>query len=158
MAKLKTSRGWAIVDKEDLPLLEQYRWSFAGNGYVANKSAGPTIYLHRLVVRAPKGTYVDHINHDKLDNRKANLRFCTQTQNRANSVLNKRGTISGFKGVALFKNLPVGTKRWRACIKVNHKVKSPGYYHSAKEAALAYNNAALETFGEFALLNKARNG
>jgi hypothetical protein len=90
----------------------------------------------------------DHINHNKLDNRKSNLRVCTDLQNARNSTYRPNNT-SGFKGVSLRKKY--GT--WSADIKINYFHKFLGYFSSPEEAAHAYDNAAKEIYGEFAKTN-----
>jgi hypothetical protein len=91
---------------------------------------------------------VDHINGDKLDNRRANLRVATKTQQRQNQRVTRRNT-SGFKGVSRISS----TGRWRARIKVSGRQMPCGVYATAESAALAYDAAAREYFGEFARLN-----
>jgi hypothetical protein len=107
-----------------------------------------TISIHRLVMDAPKGMYVDHINGNALDNRKSNLRLCTNAQNCRNTgpYLNNK---SGYRGVCWHKR----DKQWRAQIKHNGKVIWIGGYQDKEEAARAYDNKALELQGEFANLN-----
>lgn len=112
----------------------------------------------------PKGFLVDHINGDKLDNRRSNLRLATRSENEANKQKRRGhkksdGTTknhSKYKGVALMK----GRKKcWRAIISTNAnnagetKQVHLGTYYTEKEAAEAYNKAALEMFGEFAVIN-----
>lgn len=113
-----------------------------------NKSLN--IKLHREVVGAIKGEEVDHINHNRLDNRRENLRICSKTQNMHN-IPNGRGK-SSYKGVSMDSR--VKFKKWRATIVVNKKQIGLGYYLTELEAALAYNKAALQYFGEYACINK----
>ena len=110
--------------------------------------------FHRLLlgVSNPK-IFVDHINHNGLDNRRENLRFCTSTQNQGNARKGGRGS-SLYKGVHFSSEIKRANKPWRARIKVNGKYKYLGSYTSEKDAAIVYNKAALEYFGEFACLNE----
>jgi hypothetical protein len=120
-------------------------------------------YLHTMVWEKvhdtvlPKGFLVDHINGDKLDNRRCNLRLATRTDNEANKK--KRRTQSGgapsskYKGVSKAVDKP-RTKPWRVTITVDKKQYALGMYASEKEAGLAYNKAAIEKFGEFAYINE----
>lgn len=102
-------------------------------------------YLHRLVMDAPKEMQVDHINGDKLDNRKENLRVCTNTENAKN-----RPAFSGkYKGVHFAKK----QRKWVAQITVNRKIYNLGSHENAEHAALAYNEAAIKYHGEYAYLN-----
>lgn len=91
---------------------------------------------------------VDHINRNGLDNRRANLRPATPSQNQANRCV-RRDSHSAFKGVSWYPD----RNRWRARITVDQKIRSLGYYTTAEEAARAYDAAALNAFGEYARLN-----
>lgn len=121
--------------------------------YVGNKKGYPSYkreYLHRLITKAPKGLFVDHINGDKLDNRKKNLRICTSAQSACNTKTSSNSK-SGFKGVW---KLPYG--RWCAQITKNREKIHVGVFDTPEEAALAYNKKAKELHGEFAWLNKVK--
>lgn len=100
--------------------------------------------LHRRIAQPSKGECVDHINGDKLDNRRSNLRLCDESQNAANrhAVLSK----SGLKGVCWEKQ----TRKWRATITVHYKQISLGRYHKLDDAKQAYNKASVKYFGKFA--------
>jgi hypothetical protein len=107
-----------------------------------------TQYLHRYLLNAPSGILCDHINGDTLDNRRSNLRLVTAWQsnlNRQKSIANK----SGYKGVFLHKP----TMKWEASIGMNERTIHIGLFKTKEEAALAYNDAAIKYFGEFARLN-----
>ena len=108
-----------------------------------------TIQMHRQIISAPKGSIVDHININGLDNRKANLRIATGIQNLWNS---RRGMNSGrskYKGVSWIS----GRKKWRVVLCNNREKIQLGYFDDEKEAAKVYNEAALKYRGEFAVLN-----
>ena len=92
---------------------------------------------------------VDHINGNTLDNRKSNLRVVTQSKNMAHRLRPKRKGSSKYWGVYYVKK----HKRWRASIKVNRKTRYLGHFKQEKDAARAYNEAALFHFGECATLN-----
>lgn len=116
-------------------------------------SDGPgkkTILMHRVIVSAPEGIQVDHINSNTLDNRSTNLRLCTNRQNAQNSVL-RSSNKSGFKGVR--KRLP--NWGWQARIRISGEQICLGTFATAEEAAGAYDAAAITYFGEFARTNKA---
>jgi hypothetical protein len=152
----------AVVDDDDFNFVNQYRWQIV-NGYAktrifigraSNWKAGiyhykyKGIYMHRFVMDAQPGQEIDHINRNKLDNRKANLRFCTQSQNTANSF-GKLRKYSKYKGVTKTK----GSRGWIAQIMVNYSQIYLGTFPTEKDAAIAYNEAAKIHFGEFAHIN-----
>jgi type V secretory pathway adhesin AidA len=146
-----------VFDDEDYELISNYKWFPAKNYYTVYAIAhGPTINgkretirMHRLILGATKDKLVDHKNRNGLDNRKENLRLCTATQNKYNQRA-YTGSISEYKGVTFDKE----TIKWRARISVENKRLHLGRFSSEKEAAEAYNKAAVEYFGEFALLNE----
>lgn len=143
--KLKLQTGnYAVIDESDYELVSRYKW-YEDHGYARTSSNGKKIYMHRLVMGSPS-SQVDHINRDRLDNRKANLRVCSDLQNKWNLPKQKRNK-SGYKGVTRHSNL------WRATIVVNGKQKSLGYHKEKLDAARAYDKAALEYFGEYAAIN-----
>ncbi len=142
-----------IIDDENLEVLNNGKWGVTRSNYVyrnGNADNGRrVILLHRLLIKAKKGQTVDHINGNPLDNRIANLRICTQSQNIQNSR-KKRGCSSNYKGVWWSKN----AKKWQAAITPpGGRQRGIGYYNSEIEAAKAYNAEAEKLFGEFALLN-----
>ncbi len=145
---------YTLVDDEAYEWLSAIKWS-AVETKSGLKAKGvwkrENTYIHRLIMKSPKGLVVDHINHNTLDNRKDNLRACTQSQNCMNKVSN-RGK-SKYKGVT-YSNDRKRIRRWRAIINQNGKNISLGRYKTPEEAALAYNTKAKEIFGEFAYLNE----
>lgn len=157
MAKLpygKIKRGYATVDKSILPELLKYSWFRTTQGYVATRvvenDKKRDVLLHRLILNAPEKMVVDHINGNGLDNRKANLRLCTQQQN----TFNSKSTVNnkhGYKGIRFDKRQP--RKGWIAQITFNRKNIYLGSHYTKEEAALTYNEAAKKYFGEFANLN-----
>jgi hypothetical protein len=140
-----------IIDEEDVPLIKPYKWYVCKDGYlfrhikIANKRT--TISMHRFISNADKTTQIDHINGNRKDNRKCNLRKATPRQNRFNTV--KYKGISKYKGVSWNKKV----KKWRAAIHFNKKYYSLGYFYNECDAAIAYNKKALELFGEYAKIN-----
>jgi len=148
------TRGlWAIVDDADYSRVSKHVWSAARRACATYAAAGFWIegrskndYLHRFVMNPPEGMQVDHINGNGLDNRKSNLRVCTNAQNNANHA-KRRGSALEKRGV-----FRVG-KKFRAVIAPNGVSKHIGYFHTEEEAAIAYDNAAKEAYGEFAYQN-----
>lgn len=154
MKKIPLSRGLeAIIDDDDYELLSKYSWSVGGGTRrypyaITTIQKNKSLKMHRLIMRAKKNQLIDHINHDTLDNRKENLRICTQSQNQANRKKHKK-TSSKFKGVNFYKRV----NAWRARIQINKKDINIGWFLLEREAAIAYNEVAKKHFGEFALLN-----
>ena len=101
--------------------------------------------MHQLILKAPSGFCIDHINGNGLDNRKQNLRIATQSQNLANKPFFK----GKFKGVSFSKRNKILSKPW--AVKVGRK--HIGYFSTEEEAAMAYDKSAIEMYGEFAWLN-----
>jgi hypothetical protein len=141
----------ALIDTADNLLACGFGWRKIGNGYVQASRGDFTIYLHRLIAGAGPKDYVDHINGDPLDNRSANLRLCNASQNHANRGADRRrlGSTSRHKGVSWDKR----RSKWVAHVHVDGRTRYLGRYASEDEAALAYNAAAVEAWGEFARLN-----
>lgn len=136
----------AIVDAEDYEMLSQFNWCVNG-GYAYNTACGP---MHRFLLAPPSGAMVDHMNGDKLDNRRSNLRICSNSQNQANRQV-FRG-VSPFKGV-VWQKRKNNTGAWKAQLVVRGEIKYLGVFDTDVEAAAAYNAAAIDHFGDFAFLN-----
>lgn len=141
---------YAIVDDQDYKGIILHRWYIAEDGYVAATIKKQKMYLHKFVLNVEG--MVDHIDRDKLNFVRTNLRPCTHTENMRNRGL-FRNNSSGYKGVSWDK----GTKKWRARIDANGKKYHIGYFVQSKDAAKAYDKWATELFGEFAYLNFPTN-
>ena len=142
---------FALVDNEDFEWLSQHRWHLMSSGYAARaiplRGKLKFILMHRLIMATKRGFEVDHKDMNKLNNQKLNLRNVTPAQNKTLRPKLKSNT-SGFQGVVFAQN------KWRAQISVNEKCLFLGQYQAKIEAALAYNEAAKNYFGEFAHLNQ----
>lgn len=125
----------AIIDAEDVNKIRYTKWKLSASGYAANtpKYSGSNKHMHRVILDTDQ--FVDHINHNTLDNRKCNLRVVTKAQNMMNS---------NFKGVS--RN---GCK-WYAYIKINQKMLNLGNYLDEEEALYARWYAEQVLFKEFA--------
>jgi hypothetical protein len=141
----------AIVDDEDYEFLSQSNWSRNNKGYACKKvriNGKPrNCYMHRVLLNAQKGESVDHINGNRLDNRRENMRLATVSQNAMNRALSSRGN-NRYKGVSLHKG------KYEAKIRFNKKYIYLGRHVKEEEAAKAYNEAAKKYFGEYARLNQ----
>lgn len=157
MKEIKLTKGYvSIVDDEDFVELSKYKWQYhlgyAKRGiYNKEKRNNDNIKMHTQIMNTPKGLVVHHINHNRLDNRKDNLRICSVRDNHKSQKQPKsgRGYTSKYQGVYLRKK----TGSWCARIKVDYKNILLGDFKIEKHAAAAYNEAAKKYFGDFAVLN-----
>lgn len=151
--QLSNSGFVAFIDDEDYERCNKYKWHLNHrNKRITNISAsvdGKTQVLSRFILNYLGDLQIDHIDRNPLNNIKNNFRFCTNAQNNINQSPPKNNT-SGYKGVTRNKQL----NKWTAQIKVNYKRIYLGDYKDPKDAARAYNAAAIKHFGEFAYLNK----
>jgi hypothetical protein len=156
VATIKLSRGEvAIVDDEDFSALSQFKWhlrqsrvggtKYAEHSYRLN-GRKDNFSMHQLVMLFPEKD-IDHINGNGLDNRKENLRLCSNSQNHMN-IPKMRGNFSSkYKGVSR------RGKKWRATIRKNGQHKEIGLFTTELDAAKAYDCAAIDLFGAFASVN-----
>ena len=144
-----TQGKFALVDEADAGSLSSVRWQahLRRNHWYAWRHAGQ---MHRLLLGVPRGAreVVDHINGDTLDNRRANLRICSISQNLFNRGPTRLNS-SGLKGIWLCRQ----TNRWAARIQAGTKRIWLGRFDTATEAANAYDAAAARFHGEFASVN-----
>ena len=148
----------AIIDAADYERVSGYKWHacrpsklniWYARSHVGKRPSRRFIHLHRIILDAPDGLQVDHVDGDGLNCRRSNMRVATRSQNQANKGKYRNNT-SGFKGVCLAQG------RWIAQIGHNRKVVYIGSYDTAEEAARAYDARAIELFGEFAGINFPR--
>lgn len=144
-----------LVDDDDYERISSIHWHETGRGYIcrfvgsSRHGVRRKIYLHREIIQAPVGVDVDHINGNRLDNRKDNLRLATRSQNLMNRD-GKPGHTSKYKGVNYCKI----TKQWAAKITVSGEIIWLGRFGTEDAAARAYNAAASKFHGHFARLNQ----
>jgi hypothetical protein len=138
---------YAYVDAADYEWLSQYKWS-CRSGYAVRHQNGKEIYMHREIMRPPKGMVVDHIDGNKLNNCRVNMRNCTTKENACNH--RKRiGTSSRFIGVYRHK----AARKYGAQTRFQGKPVWFGLYEDEVEAARAYDRGMVELGVEFARLN-----
>jgi len=136
-----------IFDKKDENLIRAHTWSIA-RGHIRTTINGKTAYLHRLLLGVSDDIEIDHINLDKADNRRQNLRYATHSENQMNRGLRKDNS-SGYKGVCFDKR----SKKYISYINANGKRRYLGYYDDKFSAAMAYDLAAERLHGKFAKFN-----
>jgi len=144
------------VDPGDFAAVSRRRW-YAKRGpcawyavsCVRRGKRRSYLLMHRFIMKPGRGMVVDHINHDGLDNRRANLRIVTQQQNTWNSRRGLRQGKSRYKGVSWDKD----NNKWAATIRVEGKCRRIGFFEDEISAARAYDAAAKKHRGEYALVN-----
>lgn len=137
------------IDDEDFELVSKHKWyKYPSCRYVRTYIDGKAVSIHRLVMGASASQSIDHINGNSLDNRKCNLRFCSQAENMKNRKPNRKGR-SPYKGVVVLKN-----GRFRAKIDSDGKRVELGVYSYERDAVIAYNAAAKVLHGKFAYMNE----
>lgn len=150
-----TNGKTCLIDESDYEMVSQYTWrelkvrrrSYA-TAYAGYSNGQPKIiYMHRLITNPEEGMVVDHINHNGLDNRRDNLRVCTQSQNICNHNRKRSNSNSGYVGVS---KKPRG---YQAHITIRGRYINVGFFQDAEEAARARDEAAIKYHGEFAYLN-----
>ena len=144
---------YALVDDDDYPIVSKYYWCLSSHGYVRKKGKDrKQVDLHKFIAEIHHWDVgentIDHINHNKKDNRKSNLRVCTLQQNTFNRTAHYDDATSRYKGVSRRKN-----GNWRMRVYLDGKCYRDEVYRTEIEAAIAYNRAAIEAFGQYALLN-----
>lgn len=156
--KIPLTRGlFTTVDEEDFARFGSLKWyaqrAYGGTFYAARrqprKDGGRMIWLHKEISGAKATQRADHVFGNTLDNRRFNLRVCTNAENGRNRVRPNSNNTSNFKGVFWHQR----AKKWMAQIKVNAKAFYLGLFKSAESAAKAYDEAAIRFHGKFASLN-----
>lgn len=156
--QIPLSRGlFAIVDGDDFEYLNQWKWYCSATGYairkewlgnINGKRTSKVIRMHRFVSLPQDGLSADHINGNKLDNRRGNLRNCTHKNNMRN-IHKLKPHSSKYKGVSWDRF----REKWKANITVDAQSIYLGRFTSEEDAATAYNFAAIKQYGEYAKLN-----
>lgn len=139
--------GTVLVDAQDAPLLDQYKWHVnRKSGYAQATIGGKKEYLHRMILglKTSDGVYVDHRNGDRHDNRRDNLRCCTNSLNMANVGKGERGF--GIPGVSWDNS----ERSWRVHLTKGYKPAVQKRFRWLGEAVKFRNQEAKRLFGEFA--------
>ena len=146
MKQIKLTQGKvALVDNEDFEYLNQWKWFFDGKYAGRREKTGEKeIFMHRFINNTPQGFLTDHINRNKLDNRRINLRTVTYQQNQFNRNLSKNSS-SGYMGV----NWDKFNNKWLSRIKINDKLLNLGRFSDIKDAIKTREKAEKIYFGEF---------
>lgn len=146
-----------LVDDDVFFMLSLSDWRCGDSGKGSIYKAGTShqkgakhVYIARLIINVPVGFEPDHINRNRHDNRRENLRIATREQNQANLGLRKTSN-SGFKGVSWCEF----THKWRAVLGCKKKYVNLGRFSNILDAAKAYDKAAIQHFGEFAVTNES---
>jgi hypothetical protein len=139
---------YAYVDAADYEWLSQWQWHMCAGGYAGRVADGGTILMHRVIMQPPPGMVVDHIDGNKANNCRFNLRVCTRKENQRN-MRKQRGARSPFKGVYYDKR----RGKFFAQFYYEGKVRWLGYFPTEVEAARAYDRGVVEWFGPFARVN-----
>lgn len=155
MREIQLTQGkFTIVDDEDYEKLKDFKWWYSKIGYAVHTEyisltqGSNKIYMHRLILETPLNMCCDHINGNRLDNRKCNLRIVTKQQNQWNRSSTGKGS-SKHKGVYFSKQ----KNKWLSKIQKDFKEYHIGFFATENEAVIAYNKKAVELFGEYAKLN-----
>ena len=151
-----TQNKEAIVDAEDYEIISKFKWSAhkENNGYYAVTSIKQEngkykqFRMHRMILNmTDRHIFIDHKNNNSLDNRKENLRIASYQDNARNIGRTLSNNTSGYRGVSFSKRHK--SKSWMSRIKINGKLKHLGYFATAEDAAMAFDKAAKQLFGEF---------
>lgn len=149
-----TKNRVALVDDQDFEELNKYKWAYHHRGYAIRMEKAPYktgkrrfLLMHREILGDPHGMLVDHKNHNGLDNRRSNLRACTDAENMRNRLLQKNNK-SGFQGVSKSKSGWVASIRYGGMYPLMVQALK-----SAEEAAYIYDQLAVQLHGKFATTN-----
>lgn len=148
-----TNGGMFKVDREDYSVIRDYCWCINPNGYLVawDSQTKKLIYLHRLLTKPAPGLVVDHINGDRTDNRRINLRMCSQQNNSRNRNLSSNSS-TGVCGIRYYPEMDL----WGAYIFVDGKQIYLGSYQNKEDAVNARMEAEDNYFGEYSYANSRK--
>ncbi len=157
MQIILTNKSFVTIDDDDVDKILIYKWrrqkglrtDYAAKTIYLGDKKWKTILMHRFILGiTDPNIIIDHIDGNGLNNQKTNLRICTRGENSSNRASKQNGS-SKYLGVCAIKRERI----WQAHIRKNHQIYYLGRFINEKDAAIAYNNAALKLHGEFARLN-----
>jgi hypothetical protein len=152
---ISNANAFTVCDDEDFPLLSSRSWSLNGCGYCQASYGGRVYTMHRLVMNAQPGQEIDHIDGDKLNNRKDNLRFVTRSENMRNVTDRKSGQVRNRKHGKYSQYLGVTRNKrgyWVAQCR-NRDKYIYRYFHDEISAAKGYDEISREIYGPDAVVN-----
>ena len=154
--KIRVGKTWATIDRRDFKTLSRHNWYINNKGYaytfvLDENGKRKGVLMHRMIMQAPEGMDIHHINHNPLDNRRKNLIICTHQENLQSlqkPQKKKAPCSSKYKGVYRHKN-----GKFKVTIRHQGKQYHIGYFDDEIDAAKAYDAAAKVMHGKFAVLN-----
>lgn len=152
IAIIKIGKNEILINDDKYNELVKYTWHIGSGGYAQTRINNKIIKMHRFLLNAQNGEIVDHINNCIFDNRIENLRISNKLNNSHNKI-KQEGMTSEYRGVSFYKK----TNKFKAQISHDKIKYYLGYFNTPKEAAIAYNNKAVELYGNFAKLNIISN-
>lgn len=146
---LAGDKGFSKISPEDIELALASKWRLGAHGYAVSCKHCKDALLHRRILCTPEGFVTDHINGDKLDNRRSNLRVATPSQNQQNNRGRVADRKSRYKGIVWLAK----ENKWAAGILIYGRYRRISRHIFQEDAARAYDSAALFYFREFARTN-----
>jgi hypothetical protein len=144
-----------LVDDSDYEWLNQYKWYLGKykTGFQIKRATPTKLLMHRLIMNAPKGMEVDHINFNQLDNQRHNLRLATSSQNHMHKL--KLKNYNGIRCTSIYKGVywDIQVNKWKAIITRDGEHLNLGFFPKEYLAAMAYDLNAITLHGEFAITN-----